>query len=606
MDVLDDLLERNQSFSRTITLIRRLAEAPFDSRDHLTIANGFAAVARRAESAWTPEERQQVRAELRSALPRLVELVTDPDPAVRRIVSDAITAIGTDDPTIVTAIRNQADHETDDMALTRHVWALDALRQLDHERNIEACVTPGDWFARLLRHPSVEVRLAVIAVLSRRSPSVEDAIRLAHAADTPATNPILSADAHLWLDSVWPYRSLPTVELLAQKLADHPGPSARLVLATLRSRDPRIRRDATAAAGQVLMRWRTSVDEVWAAVAAGLTDAEALNGAHAAELLSFAGEAARPFTDALKAAVETDEESWPRLNSVIALAHIGDPRVLPILKQWISTGKHWSWPHPPVEVLGPFRDRAPELLPAMRARMQPEYIPLLAAWGPAGAEAVPELIAALGTADAAGACIALGAIGTEAQAAADVLMRLALGTVKPPRHAGSGPVINWYGAQSAAWAHWRITGNPAVALTVIGRAVRRGLGHAVLPYLAELGPLAGDYVDAVRPLLDLPGEWSRLESAYALWRITGDPTSALPVMMTALEPLRSGRSNDVVKTAVRYVGEIGRPAEAVVPLLEHVITSERRFAYGFSLWTIREDDELRRFAHESLRRIQGL
>lgn len=107
----------------------------------------------------------------------------------------------------------------------------------------------------------------------------------------------------------------------------------------------------------------------------------------------------------------------------------------------------------------------------------------------------------------------------------------------------------WAGAQHAAWAHWRVTGDPGIALEVLGRAAARGPGGVMLPYLAELGPLAGAHADAVRAHLLLPGSWNRVESAHAWWRITGDAAVAVPVLAGELESL----------AAVRYLRAMGGP-----------------------------------------------
>ncbi|WP_327413632.1 hypothetical protein [Streptomyces sp. NBC_01233] len=40
----------------------------------------------------------------------------------------------------------------------------------------------------------------------------------------------------------------------------------------------------------------------------------------------------------------------------------------------------------------------------------------------------------------------------------------------------------------AAWAHWKATGDPTLALAVRGTAVRSGTASHGLPYLADLGP----------------------------------------------------------------------------------------------------------------------
>ncbi|MBT2451321.1 hypothetical protein J7F03_30480 [Streptomyces sp. ISL-43] len=190
---------------------------------------------------------------------------------------------------------------------------------------------------------------------------------------------------------------------------------------------------------------------------------------------------------------------------------------------------------------------APELLPDFRKRLAegPEargvakVLQVLALWGPVAAPAAPELAGLLDTGHARPAAEALGRIGPAAAAAADVLAGLARGDQSPWRF-GPGTERSpkpWQGAQTAAWAHWRVTGDPELALRVTGAAVRAGPGRPVLRYLADLGPLAAPYADAVRPLLDCPGEWSRVGAAGAWWRITGDAAPAVATLLPELRPL---------------------------------------------------------------------
>ncbi|MGW7440314.1 hypothetical protein [Streptomyces sp. NPDC054849] len=217
---------------------------------------------------------------------------------------------------------------------------------------------------------------------------------------------------------------------------------------------------------------------------------------------------------------------------------------------------------------------------------------------PAAAPAAPELAGLLTTPAARPAAEALGRIGPAAASAArtrgvagpvaGVLAGLALGDTDRP-----GP--RWRGAQTAAWAHWRITGDPDLALRVCGAAARAGLGRPVLRYLADLGPLAAPYADAVSPLLTCPGEWSRVGAAEAWWRITGDAAPAVDALVPELAPLAGHGVTPLVLRTVRTLGAIGRPAAAALPVLQAVTSSRRR--YGGD---ILRDEELTRVAREAL------
>ncbi|WP_282786589.1 hypothetical protein, partial [Nocardia sp. CC201C] len=135
----------------------------------------------------------------------------------------------------------------------------------------------------------------------------------------------------------------------------------------------------------------------------------------------------------------------------------------------------------------------------------------------------------------------------------------------------------WHGTQTAAWAHWRVTGEPEVTLRIFGEAVETGIA-VDFDRLAELGPLAAPFADDVRKRLGSPGGWERVHAASAWWRITGDPDPALPVLLAALTPLNSGYADADCRAAARLISEIGSPATAAAPLLETVLSTERRFA----------------------------
>lgn len=122
-----------------------------------------------------------------------------------------------------------------------------------------------------------------------------------------------------------------------------------------------------------------------------------------------------------------------------------------------------------------------------------------------------------------------------------------------------------------------------------------GLGRPVLRYLADLGPLAAPYADAVRPLLTCPGEWSRVGAAEAWWRITGDAAPAVEALLPELAPLASHRVTPVTLRTVRARGAIGRPAAAALPVLQAVMSSRRRHGGD-----ILRDEELFRVTRKAL------
>lgn len=173
----------------------------------------------------------------------------------------------------------------------------------------------------------------------------------------------------------------------------------------------------------------------------------------------------------------------------------------------------------------------------------------------------------------------LGGIGPAAAPAANTLDGFVRGVTQAPRHDGGtllpDGIRRWHGAQNAAWAHWRITGDSKVFLAFSEDAASRGLGYVDLGRLAELGPQATRCAAGVRPLLESPGPWTRVQAAHAWWRITGDTDAAVPILPAALEPLRSGDADEPCCAAVRYIARIGAPAFTAAPLLEAALRSRR-------------------------------
>ncbi|GAA2396080.1 hypothetical protein [Dactylosporangium salmoneum] len=573
-------------------LVRRLyelASAP-DNGNRPLLVRLIARIAWSHRHTWAPDRSPAVGEQLRDGLPALTTFVADADPLVRRVAPYAICEIVTGESGLAWRIRDQAAVEEDPPALAGQIRALDELGHAPAPGS-----TPAPWFASWLRHPSPVVRLAAIGALARRGAGLGE-----HAAD------VLSEDPQPWGDSPWRPRGGPssTVRWLARRLAEHPDEGERPALAAFTSNAEEARRGASGAAATVLNRWRRPMPRLWAALAAALSDPSTLVAQLAAEVLATGGEAVRPYTGQLLAATERDEP-MTALHAAAALAGLGDAGAVPRLASWISGRCYWPLTIAAAELLTPF----PQLLPTIRDAVghpASEPAPLLsalAAWGPASAAAVPELVALLDTVHAARVCVTLGHIGPDARPAADALDQLATGRRRPPS-VGRARSPEWHGTQDAAWAHWRVTGDPRVALVVLGRAVRRGPGQAMLPFLADLGPLAAGHAGDVRRLLEFPGDWNRVEAAHAWWRITGDPAPAIPVLLAAIEPLRTRRTSAVVRAAVRYLGAIGPRAGAALPILEAALAGDERLIDSHARHPILADEALVRDARAALGRIR--
>ncbi|MER6779783.1 MULTISPECIES: hypothetical protein [unclassified Streptomyces] len=345
---------------------------------------------------------------------------------------------------------------------------------------------------------------------------------------------------------------------------------------------------------KAVYRYRRPGPECWdAAVTAVCEDTR--HRWDAAQALAQAGPAVSAHADRIAKAL--DEGSGRGDELAFALAGLGDLRALPALRRLTKAG-HFPTYRLQVRVLAALP--AAELLPALRAvlRQGPtQYhasvctLELLAQWGPDSAPAVPEVLPYLEGPYAHDALRVLGRIGPAAAVAADRLADFATG--RAPRAARHHPRL-------AAWAHWRATGDPALALDVCGAAVRSGTASHGLPFLADLGPLAAAHTDTVRGLMESPGPWTRVAAAHAYARITGDPEPAMAVLLAEVDPDWTGNPALPTREAVRRLGAIGAPA---APLLRRILAAEERLSHPYEQIRILADEAYVRTLTEALARI---
>ncbi|MFE2877206.1 hypothetical protein ACFXG6_22170 [Streptomyces roseus] len=349
---------------------------------------------------------------------------------------------------------------------------------------------------------------------------------------------------------------------------------------------------------EAVYRYRRPGPECWDAVVTAACG-DTRHQWDAAKAVAQAGPAVAVHADRIAKALDERTEHRDELAS--ALAGVGDLRALPALRRRVQ-GSCFPTYRIQVRVLAALP--AAELLPTMRAvlrRDPPKYhastaaLELLAQWGPDSAPAVPEVLPYLESPYAHDALRVLGRIGPAAAAvAADRLADFATG--RAPKAARHHPRL-------AAWAHWRATGDPALALDVCGAAVRSGTASHGLPFLADLGPLAAAHADTVRGLMESPGAWTRVAAAYAYARITGDADPAVRVLLAEVDPGWTGNPALPTREAVRRLGGIGAPAADAAPLLRRILAARERLGHPYENVRILADEAYVRTLTEALEQI---
>ncbi|MFI8446739.1 hypothetical protein [Streptomyces erythrochromogenes] len=285
----------------------------------------------------------------------------------------------------------------------------------------------------------------------------------------------------------------------------------------------------------------------------------------------------------------------------LALAGAGDLRALPALHR---LAEHGGLPYmrPQARVMAGLPPAA--LAAVMRTKLRRDSddyhgntttLEVLALCGPAAAPAVDDVAMRLDTQFAYDAMRVLGRIGPPADATADRLAAYATG-----RRTSADPY-----RRRAAWAHWKVTGDPTLALDVCGAAVRSGTASHGLPFLADLGPLAAEHAAPVRRLMESPGAWTRTYAAHAYWRITGDPQPSVPVLLAEVDPAWEGSPAMPVRQAVHHLGEIGAPAAPAAPLLRGILAREDRLKQPFAGVRILADRAYVRTLTDALEGING-
>jgi HEAT repeat protein len=335
----------------------------------------------------------------------------------------------------------------------------------------------------------------------------------------------------------------------------------------------------------------------------------------AAYLLGAIGADAVGSADELAAVAEDSSVRASRTSDTVgyaavwALSRLGDPRAVPSLRRRLDecggvaeAGVHrTAVPHAPEvpalhEQLAALSQYSVDFLPGLRACLrraadtgsEPDtwsWTGVATAWGEPAADVVPELIALLGAQTTWWpAARALAQIGPAAADAGGPLSRLA---------ATSG---------DAAWAFWRITADPSHLLAALRRDLRPGRPFGAIRQAADLGPPAAEYLPFFQEVTTTDDEWSQVEAARACWTTAADARTAGPVLTEIAQRLTTHGHRPPRVTALRYLALLGPVAAPAVPLAERVLAATNRFA-GEGGWRRFIEDEETISAARSLVRL---
>ncbi|TDD31719.1 hypothetical protein E1287_25535 [Actinomadura sp. KC06] len=563
-----------------------------------------------------------------AAFPRVLALLDDPDVAVRRELTSALSGARGDADAVVPALRGRWPSEDDGAVRIGIVLAVGELAE-----GCTADVLPEalGWLRDLRDADSGQAGLAAQIALA-------DAVG-AQRPDLGALVEAVRGDVAVWRDVPWvgdtradlaEFHGGAAARLLRwiafRLAASSPGADAEdadptapvaaagartdLAAAFLGAPDADRRIGAVMIVADVLSHWRSPARRLAPGLARASADTAPAVRAYATHLLAALDEdendAEPPGTrlGLLAARLDDDARLFRHGDGRVAdlaawgLARRRDPRCLPRLIDRLggelpafdlasgSSGPFSPGPPPMRHVLAPLGGHAGVLLPAIRARLGEPGLArglaeVLEKWGPAAAPAVPDLVPLLRTDAAVHAAKALAAIGPAAAGAAPALA------------APFEPENDWVARQGKVvrpWAFWKVTGDPGPLLAAVedhfGRAgsedgcFEDGDPAAVLGPVADLGPLAAVHAARLRALLDVRADWTRVMAAHAYQRVTGDTRTAADVLSREVHELARGRYLPVRWAATRYLTEPGPGpgTPGVQRAAETLLGSDRRTA----------------------------
>ncbi len=536
------------------------------------------------------------------AQPKALVLLTDPAPEIRRDSARLLGACSSAGEPVLPALMRCWQAETDPVTRLDVVLALGSA--VERQPTGPLATEVLELLRRLLGAPDAQTRLAAVHALAPADPDLplQRVGLLLEAVRDP--------DVELWQHTSSVDTGVQGVHHWTAALFT--GPSSAFTLGLLEDHpDVDQRVGALAQAGGLLEQWRSVSADLLPALAARLDDPAPEVRFRAAELLACLGPAAVAHTDAVTDLLEdTAARSTRNPESVTeaalwALARMNDPRCLPGLIELMTAtrsgfaavsayysdtaGLHYAVLPSLHEVLGCLPDHSELLLPAIGEQLDAVtddrvlngLCQVLAHWGPAAKAVVPQLFGLLEDDRTwAAAANALAEIGTAGNGARDLLLA---------RSSSSEAH-----AEVAAWAYWKVGGEPGPALEALGRAVAEGgFPHHSLRMLADLGPHAARYSDQFRAMAADPDPWTRVEAAHALWATTGDTETSVPAMASAVQGLAQGTCLPIMLPTVRYLAQVGHAARPTAQLLRDVPSRDQRLRSNSGWRGFLQDEAIR-------------
>ncbi|MFD7319993.1 PBS lyase [Streptomyces sp. NPDC059875] len=558
-------------------------------------------------------------------------LVEDPDPEVRLAAPCALASLHPDPARVLTLLRERLTVECDTEVRLALVEAVGRIARRHESLRAETVEWLG-WLARAAQAPGL--RLAALTQLARCAPGevpddvVErvtellDEVRSAPAGpaapERPST-PTLIGQVRELFEEYSAGRPTPWTDELMRTLHtaldDRVEDRIALVLAQLRSPDRSQRAEAIWLCGGLIRVWRGRYEEVVRLVGAQLAEPEPRLREAAATFLEGLFELTGPATDALATRLAAQESgasgasgaSDGRGRELLALARSGDPRAVPLLARALGEPEVRRDLLYAVPTLGP---AAVPLASALRRRLArvelddrlyEQAAPLLFALASVrGVQALPEVLRVLRGAPSnrrdwvqEAALRALAAFGPAA--------REALPDVRALLDSDAAAV-----SAQAALALWSVEGDRGAVLPALEVRLRPGAPEAdrcvAARALGVIGPAAAGCAPALLPGLAARDLWVRVRCATALWRVSGDVASALPVLMAAWEENRHARVD-----IAECLAEMGPAASAAEGLIRAEVARSRRHNVresGYSSHDVHEDEKLLTFCRAALDRME--